>query len=165
MSSSKSDNSEKRKFTVHFDDGTEDHLFEVSEPYFAALKAARREIDPDGFTDPETAEQENASRIYLREIPGPTLHVYKAWTWKHRHACPECGSQRVYSRKEKTPTYRCAACGHEMDEPADLSDVDEVSESDPDWLFEDNEGELTGAEATNLGKSRVPDGEQYDKSR
>jgi uncharacterized protein (DUF983 family) len=31
--------------------------------------------------------------------------------------CPECESNKVFSRKRKIPKYRCDACGNEFDDP------------------------------------------------
>ncbi|WP_161627328.1 non-histone chromosomal MC1 family protein [Halorhabdus tiamatea] len=164
MSATTSGDTQKRKFTIHYQDGTEDHLFRASEPYLAALKGARSEVDPNGYTDSETAKQENSARLYLREIGTRTLYVYKVWTWTQQSACPECGSRRVYRRKMKSPPYRCPACEAEFDEPADAADVDQESDL-PEWLSDSDDDNITGAEATGLGKSKVPEGEQFDKSR
>lgn len=141
----------KRKFTVRFDDGTEKHQFEVEAPVHAAKKAARRLIDPNGFTDPDTAREENSQRVDLREIGTRTLHVYEAWTWIHSAACSECGSRRVYYRKEKTPKYRCGSCGAEFEDPADPKDSDVESDL-PDYL----DDELTEAAVDSRGRSKVP---------
>ncbi|WP_135666677.1 non-histone chromosomal MC1 family protein [Halorhabdus rudnickae] len=163
MAESESDPNEKRKFTLRFEDGSERHKFTSEWPGHAALKAARKEIDPNGFTDPETAEEENSTRLYLREIGTRKLFVYKAWTWKHNHACPECGNRRVYRRKRKDPDYRCANCKAEFDTPMDASEASEKFDLDddenglPDYLDEDD---LTEADVTRLGRSRVPDGER-----
>lgn len=152
---STTDDNSKRKFTVRFEDGTEKHQFQTSDPYFAALKAARKLVVPDGFTDPETAEEQNSVRLYLREIGTRTLYVYDVWTWERNYGCPECESRRVYTRKSKTPTYRCGSCGAEFDEPIDATDLN--SESDlPEYLGDDG---LTEAEADSRGRSKVPDDE------
>jgi len=147
---------EKRKFTVRFDDGEEEHLFHASHPGAAARKAARAMIDPNGYTDPQTAAENNSLRIYLREIGTRTLYVYDCYTWVHDDACPECGGRRVDYRKTKAPAYRCASCGAEFDEPAALEDV-ELRDDIPDYL--DHTGELTHIQVESRGRSKVPKSE------
>lgn len=146
-SSNSEENIEYRKFTVRFDDGTEKYRFEVQTPYVAALKAARKLIDPNGFTDPETAREENSVRLYLREISTRDLHVYDAWTWIRNEACPECEGVSVYTRKSKTPKYRCSNCGTEFEEP--------IEADEDDYL-----GDQIGAEVGGRGQSKVPKDEK-----
>lgn len=149
MSQSESSSTEKKIYTVRFQDGSEKYRFEVQTPYLAALNAARRLVDPNGFTDPDTAREENSERIYLRELGTRRLHVYKAWAWLNECVCPECGNRQIYRRKRKTPTFRCQDCKAEFDEPADSDEEIEPT---------------TDVEATNLGRSRVPEDEDLPTS-
>jgi hypothetical protein len=147
---------ERRTFTVRFDDGTEKHRLTAQSPYVAAMKAARRLIDPDGITDPELAKENNERRIYFREIGTRTLYVYDAWTWVKDDACPACLSHRTYMRKTKWFQYRCAACGEEFDEPLVASELDIESDM-PEHLA--NAEQIVEAEGESRGRSKVPESE------
>ena len=53
--------------------------------------------------------------------------------------CPECGANG-YSRKTKTPEWRCRNCGYEWD--ADSDNRDNQSLSDSSWLDREIDGAL-----------------------
>lgn len=52
---------------------------------------------------------------------------------ENKELCPECGSESIYARKTKTPTYKCSECDDCSFEKPEIEEVDD------DWLnqFED----------------------------
>lgn len=69
---------DKRYFALQTSEGNEDGVFTGAAPRQAALKAARRVVEP---AEDETAAEENPTEIRLRERGTDDVHVYDAWTW------------------------------------------------------------------------------------
>lgn len=70
---------ETRNFALRHEDGTETSVLSGRYPRQAALKAARRELEP---ARSESEAQENAATLRLREHGTDKVHVYEGWTWE-----------------------------------------------------------------------------------
>lgn len=69
---------DKRNFVLRQSDDDENGVFTGNTPRQAAVKAARRIVDP---SDNEEHAEDNPTEIKLRERGTDDVHVYDAWTW------------------------------------------------------------------------------------
>lgn len=67
-----------RNFALRNEDGTETSVLSGKYPRQAALKAARREIEP---AHSEAHAQDNTVTLRLREHGTDKVHVYEGWSW------------------------------------------------------------------------------------